>query len=102
MVKRIGSARRKTRKRISKNIRERGKISISRYVKTFKKGERVLIKIEPSVHKGMPFRRYHGVSGTIIAKKGRCYELAVTDGSKRKIIIAHPCHLRRLTKAQQV
>ncbi len=74
MVKRIGTSRRKTRNKLSKSIRTKGKISILRYLQMFKDGDRVQLKAEPGVQKGMYWPDYHGKSGVVVGKKGRCYE----------------------------
>jgi len=50
--------------------------------------------IEPSVHKGMPHRRYHGRVGIVHAKRGKSYVVHVEMGSQTKEIIARPEHLR--------
>lgn len=57
-------------------------------------GEKVVIKIDPSIHKGMPFKRFHGKVGEIIEKRGRCYVILVRDGGKYKRVIARPEHIR--------
>ncbi|NIM45647.1 MAG: 50S ribosomal protein L21e, partial [Nitrososphaeria archaeon] len=60
----------------------------------YKPGEKVVIKIDPSVHKGMPHRRYQGRVGVIASKRGRAYEVHVTQGDSVKEIIVRPEHLR--------
>ncbi len=95
MVDRSGGFRRKTRSKLRKNIRDRGKISLRRYLQVFKKGERVLLKAEPAVQKGMYFPRYHGKSGLIKNKIGECYEVLIKDGGKEKTLIVHPVHLKK-------
>jgi len=94
MVKRIGTARRKTRKSFRKSIRERGKISISRFFQTFEIGDRVMIDPEPAVHTSLPFRRFIGKTGTVCGKQGSCYCVEIKNGKKQKVVIAHPVHLR--------
>jgi len=95
MVQRAGSFRRKTRSKLRKNIKDRGKISIKNYLRSFKKGERVILKAEPAVQKGMYFPRYHGKSGLIKSKRGNCYEVLIKDGGKEKTLIVHPIHLKK-------
>ncbi|MBS3145382.1 50S ribosomal protein L21e [Candidatus Woesearchaeota archaeon] len=95
MVQRAGSFRRKTRSKLKKNIRDRGKISIRKYLQTFKEGEIVVLKAEPAVQRGMYFPRYHGKSGRIKGKKGNCYEVLIKDGGKEKTLIVHPIHLKK-------
>ena len=95
MVTRIGTARRKTRQKMTKNPQKRGKFSLRNYLQEFKIGDKVILKLEPAVQKGMYFPRFHGLQGTIAAKKGRCYEVGIKDIKKEKIVIVHPIHLKR-------
>lgn len=95
MVQRAGGFRRKTRSKLKKNVRDKGKISIRKYLQDFKEGEKVTLKIEPAVHEGMYFPRFHNLSGLIKGKKGRCYEVLIKDGEKDKTLIIHPIHLRK-------
>lgn len=44
----------------------------------------------------MYFPRFHGISGLIKAKRGKCYEVEINDKGKRKTLIVHPIHLKRL------
>ncbi len=96
MVRRIGSSRRKTRKKFSKKIRRKGKISVSSYFQSFKTGDKVGLKTEPAVQKGMYHPRFYGSIGTIKGKKGTCYEILIKDKNKQKTLIVHPIHLRRI------
>lgn len=96
MVKRIGTSRSKTRHKFQKNIRTKGKISITKYFQTLDVGERVILKMEPAVHSGMYFHRFHGKVGTVFGKKGTCYEVKIKDFNKEKLLIVHPVHLKRV------
>jgi len=93
MTKRTGGQRRKTRSKFRKNEKEKGKISIKRYFQQLEKGERVLLMADPSVHKGMYFRRFHAKSGIISGKQGSCYTIKLKDGNKEKTVTVHPIHL---------
>ncbi len=95
MVKRTGGFRRKTRHQLKKNVRTRGKISITRYFQKFEEGEKVILAAEPAVQKGMYFPRFHGKFGVIKNRLGRCYEVSIKDGNKTKIIITHAIHLKK-------
>jgi large subunit ribosomal protein L21e len=83
-----------TRHLLKKKPRERGKLNLSSLLYQYKPGNRVVIKIDPSVHNGMPHKRYHGRVGTIIEKRGRSYIVSVTQGNAVKEIIVRPEHLR--------
>ena len=86
--------RKKTRTLLKKKPREHGKLGLSRLLHEYKPGDKVVIKIDPSVQKGMPHHRYHGRVGVIISKRGRAYEVSVTQGNAVKEIIVRPEHLR--------
>ena len=96
MVKRIGSLRRKTRKQFTKPASMKGKFPIKGLIQKFSDGDKVVFKAEPSIHKGLYFRRFHGKTGTIAGKRGTCYEVSVTDGGKVKTMIVNPVHLVRI------
>ncbi len=95
MVTRIGGFRRRTRHKLQKSVREKGKISTTRYFAEYKQGERVVFAAEPAVQKGMYFPRYHGKSGIVQGKQGKCLKVLFKDGGVAKTIIVHPVHVRR-------
>ena len=95
MVKRIGGFRRKTRYKLRKEKRNRGKISLFNYFQSFNAGDEVSLYAESAVQKGMYHPRFMGRSGIIKGKRGNCYEVSIIDGSKEKTLIVHPVHLRR-------
>src|SRR3989338_4777702 len=95
MTQRKGGSRRKTRSKLRKNIRDRGKLTLNRYLQELRIGERVVLKAEPSIQKGIYPMRYHGLSGIIEKKKGNCYEVLIKNMRKKKSLIVHPVHLRK-------
>lgn len=95
MARNLGTLRTKTRYKLQKEVRQKGKISVSRYFQEFKKGDKVHLVAEPAVQKGMYFARFFGRTGVILAKRGNCYEIEIIDGSKKKMLISHPVHLKR-------
>jgi large subunit ribosomal protein L21e len=95
MTKRIGGLRRKTRYKLKKEKRSKGKISITRYFQSFNMGDRVHLIVEPSIHKGMYHPRFLGRAGIVKGKRGRCYEVTINDLGKEKKLIIHPIHLKR-------
>jgi large subunit ribosomal protein L21e len=96
MAKRIGTVRRKTRHKMSKSFRRKGKISISDYFQKFNIGDRVSLSVESAYQKGMYHPRYMGKMGIVRNKKGRCFEVSIKDKGKEKTLIVHPIHLKRL------
>jgi large subunit ribosomal protein L21e len=93
MVDRVGGMRRNTRYKMRKNVRSRGKISIREYLKSFEVGEKVLLKAEPAIQKGMYFPRFYGKVGQVTKRVGSCYEIKINDLGKDKVVVAHPVHL---------
>ena len=96
MTKRIGGFRRKTRYKLKKNIRSKGKISLTNYFQKLNINDKVLLKAEPSIQKGMYFPRFHGKTGIIKNKVGSCYQVEIKDGKKSKTLIIHPIHLKKI------
>jgi large subunit ribosomal protein L21e len=85
--------RRKTRYLLKRKPRERGKTGLSKLLREYEVAEKVVIKLDPSVHKGMPHRRFHGRIGVITNKRGRSYVVNVTQGKATKEIIVRPEHI---------
>ncbi|MBI2671091.1 50S ribosomal protein L21e [Candidatus Woesearchaeota archaeon] len=94
-MQRIGGFRRKTRHKLRKNIHERGKISIKKFLQKFDQGTRVYLKADSGYQKGMYFPRYHGKAGIVTGKQGSCYYVKIKDQNKHKILLVHPIHLKR-------
>lgn len=95
-MQRIGGARRKTRHKLAKNVRDKGKIKLANYFQQFKEGDNVCLVAEPAIQKGMYYPRFYGKAGKVTGKRGECYEVRIVDGNMKKIVIAHPVHLKRL------
>jgi large subunit ribosomal protein L21e len=93
MATRKGGPKRKSRFKLKNERREKGKISISRFMQKFETGQKVHLGAEPSFHKGFYHTRFLGKTGTIKGARGRCYEVAIDDKGKEKLIIVHPIHL---------
>jgi large subunit ribosomal protein L21e len=94
MGRRAKGFRHKSRSLLSQTPRERGKIGLSATLHSYVAGEKVVVKINPSVHKGMPHRRFQGKIGVIVNKRGVSYVVNVTQGDALKEIIVRPEHLR--------
>jgi large subunit ribosomal protein L21e len=88
--------RRKTRNLLTRRRGARSGPSPDIYLRDYRVGERVMVIIEPSVQRGMPHRRYNGLVGEILEKRGRGYILQVYQGDKPKKISVMPDHLRPL------
>ena len=95
MVKRIGTARRKTRHKLQIKAKYKGKIPLSKYFQKFVNGDKVNLKVYAGVQKGRFFPRFHGMTGTVSGQKGSCYEVTIKDGGKTKRLFIHPIHLSK-------
>ena len=85
----------KNRKRHRKKVRQRGLGSIDKYLINYAIGDYVDVITDPSQHsRGMPHRRYHGLTGIIIGVRGRCFEVEVKLGNSKKQLIVGIEHLR--------
>jgi len=102
MVKRTHGYRFKCRKLLSKSPRERGRPGLRRWLYTYEIGEKVVIDIDPTYITTAPHRRYQGKVGTIIGKRGRAYLIEIYLGSKRKIIITTPDHIKPLNEKEKL
>lgn len=96
MAKRIGGARRKSRSKLKKHYRSKGKLSLKKFFEIFNPGDKVILKAEPSYHKGMYNLRFHGKIGVVVKKLRTNYEVIITDGTKKKTLIVHPVHLKKV------
>ena len=85
-----------TRRKFKKKPREKGKIRIRAALENYKTGESVIIKVDSSYHKGMPYKRFLGKQGKILEKRGNSYVIEIKDGNKQKTIICAPLHIKRI------
>ena len=95
MVDRVGGFRRKTRQKMRKHVRSRGKISINKFLQQFDLNEKVLLGAEPAYQKGMYHPRFYGRVGVVTKQVGTCYEVKINDNGKFKTVVAHPVHLAK-------
>jgi large subunit ribosomal protein L21e len=95
MVKASQGLRHRTRKIMSKNVREKGAVPpLSKILIPYKVGDKVHIDVDPAIHKGMPHRRYIGKTGVIIGLRGRALIVEVAVGSKIKKLFLLPEHVK--------
>ena len=92
MVVKSHGPRRRTREKFRRSVRT----SINEFMKEFEVGDKVVININSSSESGMPFRRFQGLCGEVVEKRGRAYVLEIKDGDKTKKVIANPEHLKKV------
>jgi len=58
-------------------------------------GAKVTIVIDSSVQKGWPHHRFHGMTGTVVGRRGNAFLVDVRFGGRIKQAVVRPEHLRR-------
>ncbi len=81
-----------TREKLTQTTRP----TITKFLQDFDIGQKVIIALEPSSHKGMPFPRFSGKLGRIVGKRGKSYIVEVRDLDKIKKVISRPEHLKAI------
>jgi len=82
-----------TRSLAKKPAREKGKPNIGKLLFEHEIGSQVIIKIDSSVQKSLPHKRFHGKIGTVLDKRERGYVVRVPQGEAVKEIIVRSQHL---------
>lgn len=82
------------RKKLTNHPRERGNSPPQRAIQSFEEGDRVHLKLDPSVHEGRFSPRFVGRTGEVLGQQGSAYRVRITDGEKEKTIITVAAHLQ--------
>lgn len=94
MARRSTGFRNKTRRLLNGAAEKR--VTVASRMKEFKGGAKVVVRINPAIHDGIPHPRYYGALGTVIEKRGRSYVIEIKDGGKTKWLIAAGEHLKTI------
>jgi large subunit ribosomal protein L21e len=78
---------------LTKKPREKGRPKIGKLLIEYEAGSQVIIKMDSSVQKSLPHKRFHGKIGKVVEKRGRGYMVSVSDGNAIKNIIVRSEHL---------
>jgi len=81
------------RRLLKKKPREKGKPKLGKLLTKYEPSSKVIIKMDSSVQKSLPHKRFHGKIGTVVEKRGRGYVISVAKGNAVKEIIVRPEHL---------
>ena len=87
--------RRSTRSVSTKASRDKGRPKLGKLLVVHEVGSKVIVKIDSSVQKSLPHRRFHGKIGTVTEKRGRGYVVSVPQGDAVKEIIVRSEHLEQ-------
>ena len=72
-----------TRTLFKKAFKTNGRCPTTTYLRTFKRGDYVDIKVDSSIHKGMPFKHYHGRTGVVFNVTKRAVGVRVNKKVKK-------------------
>lgn len=75
-----------------KKLKAKGRPAINAYLQQFSSGDRVHINLVASSPIQHP--RFDGLTGVVLARRGRNYVVQVRDGDKLKQFFARPEHLK--------
>jgi len=78
--------KRKTRHKFRKGFRQVGAIHISKTLTTYKIGDIVDIVVDGAIHKGMPYKYYHGRTGRVFNVNPRAIGVIVNKQVRQRII----------------
>ena len=78
--------RRRTRHKFRKGFKQHGAIHISRTLTTYKIGDIVDVVVDGSIHKGMPYKYYHGRTGRVFNVNPRSVGVIVNKQVRNRII----------------
>ena len=83
-----------------KRIRQKGKISLSKYFQKFDSGDFVAVSKELSVQSPGFSNRIQGRTGRVIERKGGAYVVEIKDYNMPKRYSIRPIHLKRIKIAK--
>lgn len=83
----------RARRLLKKPTREKGKLNIGKLLTKYEIGSQVIVKMDSSVQKSLPHKRFHGKIGVVIEKRGRAYVVSVPKGNSVSNIIVRSEHL---------
>ena len=78
--------RHKTRHKFRQGFRQVGAIHISRTLTPYKVGDYVDVVVDGSIHKGMPYKYYHGRTGKVFNVNPRSIGVIVNKQVRNRII----------------
>ena len=77
---------RRTRHKFRKGFKQHGAIHISKTLTAFRIGDIVDIVIDGAIHKGMPYKYYHGRTGRVFNVNRRAIGVIVNKQIRQRII----------------
>jgi large subunit ribosomal protein L21e len=78
--------KRRTRHKFRKGFKQHGAIHIAKSLTSYKIGDIVDIAVDGAIHKGMPYKYYHGRTGTVFNVNPRAIGVIVNKQVRNRII----------------
>ncbi len=78
--------RRRTRHKFKQAFRNKGAIRMIKTLTPYRIGEIVDIKVDGAIHKGMPYKYYHGKTGRVFNVNPRSVGVVVNKQIRNRII----------------
>ncbi|MEM7819633.1 MAG: 50S ribosomal protein L21e [Candidatus Aenigmatarchaeota archaeon] len=88
MVRKSYGKMRKTRKKLKLSK----KPTLTRFLQEFNPGDKVVIDI--ATCRKIPHPNFQGLTGTVIGKRGRSFEVKIRDKNSIKTLFIRPEHLK--------
>lgn len=82
-----------TREKLSNAPRDRGTSPPQRSITEFEEGQKVHLRLDPSVQEGRFHARFNGHTGEVVGTQGSAYKVRIDDGGHEKTLIATAAHL---------
>ncbi|GAB7020221.1 50S ribosomal protein L21e [Halostagnicola sp. A-GB9-2] len=82
-----------TRRKLANNPRDRGTSPPQRAIQDYDEGQKVHLKIDPSIPDGRFHPRFDGQTGSVIGKQGSAFKVQINDGGKEKTVLVSAAHM---------
>ncbi|WP_226479651.1 50S ribosomal protein L21e [Natrinema amylolyticum] len=83
-----------TRRKLANDPRDRGTSPPQRAIQEYEEGEKVHLKIDPSIPDGRFHPRFDGHTGEVVGKQGDAFKVEIVDGGKEKTLLVTAAHMR--------
>jgi large subunit ribosomal protein L21e len=83
-----------TRQKLSNDPRDRGTSPPQRAIQEYEEGQKVHLRLDPSVPKGRFHPRFAGHTGTVVGTQGSAFKIEIVDGGKQKTLLTTAAHLK--------
>ncbi|SFS52968.1 50S ribosomal protein L21e [Halostagnicola kamekurae] len=82
-----------TRRKLANDPRDRGTSPPQRAIQDYDDGQKVHLKIDPSIPDGRFHPRFDGQTGRVVGKQGSAFKVQINDGGKDKTVLVSAAHM---------